>query len=200
MWSPFSLLSQYENRMNGFVKFSVVLAGYVFSLLAAFLVCYLRELQFQRDGVDTSGGMYAWGDLITFSMVFGPPALLTTGAALYFLRRSQKFWTAISISSLPIAFTGLASLLLAAVVMGGRQSIPGDLAFLGILRMYPAPMLFSAFVFCAFLAPSRHYRRLLLGAAAIEMPAALCCSYFIASPFVWVIWHGISNMLGWSSW
>lgn len=195
---PFNLLSQCENRMNGFVKFSVVLAGYVLSLLAAFLACYFRELQFQRDHIDTSGGMYAWGDLITFSMVFCPPALLTTGAALYFLRRLQKFWTAISISSLPIAFTSLAALLAAAAVMGGQKSILPDLTLLGILRIYPAPIIFAAFVFCAFIAPSRHYRRLLLGAAALEMPAALCCSYFIAWPFVWVIWHNTSNVFGWS--
>ena len=61
------------------LRLGAVLAGYAFALLAAYAACYYRELQFQQAQVDTSGGMYAWGDLMTFSVVFGPLALLPTG-------------------------------------------------------------------------------------------------------------------------
>src|SRR5208337_3103007 len=98
--------------MYRLLRLGAVLAGYAFALLAAYGACYYRELQFQQAQIDTSGGMYAWGDLITFSVIFGPLALFPTGLALYFVRRSQKFWTVLSIVSWPLAATGLAALFL----------------------------------------------------------------------------------------
>ena len=179
--------------MYRLLRLGAVLAGYAFALLAAYGACYYRELQFQQAQIDTSGGMYAWGDLITFSVVFGPLALFPTGLALYFVRRSQKFWTVLSLVSLPLAATGLAALFLI-VLVGTRHvqhPIWRDLAALGLLRVYPAPMLFVVFIICAFIAPTRRYRRLLLGAAGIESPAAACSFYFIAWLPVWAMLHRI---------
>ena len=174
-------------------RLGAVLAGYAFALLAAFGACYYRELQFQQAHIDTSGGMYAWGDLIAFSAIFGPLALLPTGLALYFLRRSQKFRTVLSIVSLPLAATGLAALF-SIVLVGGRyvqHPVWRDLATLGLLRVYPAPLLFVVFIICAFIAPTRRCRRLLLSAAGIESPAAACAFYFIAWLPVWAMLHRI---------
>lgn len=92
-----------------------------------------------------------------------------------------------------LAVTGLAALFVD-VLVGSRHAqhpIWRDLATLGLLRVYPAPMLFIAFIVCAFIAPTRHYRRLLLGAAAIESPAAACSFYFIAWLPFWAILHTI---------
>ena len=175
--------------MYRLLKLGAVLAGYAFALLAAYAACYYRELQFQHAHVDTSGGMYAWGDLMTFSVVFGPLALFPSGLALYFLRRSQKFWTLLSIVSVPLAVTGLAALFLNVLVVSQHIQHPvwRGLTILGLLRVYPAPMLFLAFIVCACIAPTRRCRWLLLGAAAIEGPAAACSFYFIAWLPVWAV-------------
>jgi hypothetical protein len=113
--------------------------------------------------------------------------------ALYFVRRSQKFWTLLSIVSLPLAATGLAALF-SIVLVGSRHvqhPIWRDLAALGLLRVYPAPMLFIVFIICAVIAPTRRCRRMLLAAAGIESPAAACSFYFIAWLPVWAMLHRI---------
>ncbi len=171
------------------LKLTLVLSGYAIALIAALAVCWVRELAFQRNHVDTSGGMYAWGDLITFSIVFGPLALVATGAALFFLRRAGKFWSLLSIAALPLALTGLAGLILNAFFTAqNMQHGWRDLALVGILRIYPAPVFLFIFLFCCFFAPAGKYRRLMLAAAAIEIPAAATSFYFIAGPFVRLFW------------
>jgi hypothetical protein len=72
--------------MNRLVKFGVVLAGYVTSVLAACAAVDFRQPHTQGEHVQASAGMYAFGDALLFLAVFGVAALFPTGLALHFLR------------------------------------------------------------------------------------------------------------------
>jgi hypothetical protein len=58
-------------HMNRLVKFGVVLAGYVTSVLAACAAVDFRQLHTQGEHVQASAGMYAFGDALLFLVVFG---------------------------------------------------------------------------------------------------------------------------------
>ena len=65
--------------MNRFVKFGIVVAGYVAAGLAATATLEIRLLNTQGPDVQASAGMYAFGDLLLFLGVFGFAALFPTG-------------------------------------------------------------------------------------------------------------------------
>jgi hypothetical protein len=77
--------------MNGLVKFGVVLAGYLAAGLVAGAALEIRLLNTQGPDAQGSGGMYAFGDAMLFSAVFGVTALLPTGLAIFFLRHRRWF-------------------------------------------------------------------------------------------------------------
>lgn len=169
--------------MNGLVKIGAVLAGYAVAFLVASVAVYFRLLATMGDDARASAGMYAFGDAILFAAVFGFTALFPTGLILYFLRPFPKFWTALSITSLPLAVTGPAAALLNGWASGRplHQPILVVLAFFGVLRVFAAPLLFAGFIICAFLAPTQRPRRLLLAAAAIESTVGAYVFYWFVS-------------------
>lgn len=156
--------------MSRLVRLGVVLAGYVAAVLAACAAVDFRQLHTQGEHVQASAGMYAFGDALLFLAVFGIAALFPTGLALHFLRSFRSFWTALSITALVLAATGL----LAALVytLASSQPLPGSLwaiwASLAVLRMLAAPLLASVFLLSGLIAPTRASRWALLVTGGIE--------------------------------
>lgn len=72
------------SKMNGLMKFGIVLSGYVMACLLAYGAVYVNQL-FTQDPLQASAGMSAFGDLILFIVAFGFLALFPTGLAIYFL-------------------------------------------------------------------------------------------------------------------
>ena len=157
--------------MNGFVKFGVVLAGYVMAVVAASAAVEVRLLHTQGPEAQASAGMYAFGDALLFLAVFGVAAVLPTGLALYYLRPYRWFWTALSIAALAIAVTGLLAAsvyALAACQPLPRESLLMFWAAIAVLRMLAAPLLATAFILSGIIAPNRTSRWSLLVAAGME--------------------------------
>jgi hypothetical protein len=109
-----------------------------------------------------------------FVGVFGMVALVPTGLALYFLRSSRRFWTALSLASLALAVTAL--LAASVLVWESIQPLPHSswnvLVLLAPLRLLGTPLLAAVFLLSGFIAPTRSSRRVFLGAAVIEGVAA----------------------------
>ena len=154
--------------LSGYYKLTLVLAGYAAALLVSFAVCYVLEKIF--PGPDPSGGMQAFGDMLRFLGLFGFLAILPTALGLYFLRPIEKFWIIFSYASLALALTAP----LAALTFNKRFVIPWAViaGFLGLMEVLASPLLGLAFVICAWLAPFRRPRQLLLAASAIEFIVA----------------------------
>ena len=95
--------------------------------------------------------MQDFANLFLFLGMFGTLSLVPTGMALYFLRKSLKFWTVFSVLSPAFAVTGLVS---AALV----QPSWGAMEFVKIPRILGAPVFCLAFLISAALAPSRRLR------------------------------------------
>ncbi len=72
-------------KMRPMMKFALVVGGYVIACIVAWGVVYIWELFTQNAVAQASSGMYAFGDLLLFIVVFSLLALLPTGLALYFL-------------------------------------------------------------------------------------------------------------------
>ena len=73
--------------MSSFIKFGLVLGGYVAACLIAGGAVYVNQLFTDNAASQASAGMSAFGDFILIVGVFGVLALFPTGLALYFLFR-----------------------------------------------------------------------------------------------------------------
>lgn len=159
-----------SSARSALLKLGVVLAGYATALLLTCGFFYVRELLMPQDASQASTGMQAFADLFVFLGMFGGLSLIPTGLALFFLRKSLRFWTVFSILCLAFACTGP----VAAVFV---QSSCGILEFFKIPRILGAPLFCLAFLISAVIAPRRNVppaatarssRPLFLVAAAIE--------------------------------
>jgi hypothetical protein len=157
--------------MKAFVKFGVVLAGYVAAVLAANAVVAVRIAHTSGPDAQASAGMYAFGDGLVFIAVFGTVALVPTFSALWFLRPYRWFWTVLSVAALAVAATAILSA--SVYVMTAHLALPRESsleiwAALAGLRMLVSPPLAAVFVLAGIIAPSRTSRWVLLVAAGIE--------------------------------
>ena len=73
--------------MSRLAKLGLVIGGYVAACLIASGVVYVWVLFTQGPIAQASSGMYAFGDLLLFIVIFGVLALIPTGLAVYFLFR-----------------------------------------------------------------------------------------------------------------
>jgi len=137
--------------MNRLLKLGLVLAGYAAALLLTCAFFYVRGLLMPQDTSQASGGMQDFADLLLFLGMFGTLSLVPTGLALYFLRKSLKFWTVFSVLSPAFALTGLVSAVLV-------QPSWGIMEIVKIPRILGAPIFCLAFLISAALAPSRSLR------------------------------------------
>ena len=156
--------------MKALVKFGVVLAGYAVAVLVAGVAVEVRVAHTSGPDAQASAGMYAFGDGLLFVAVFSVVALLPTGLALFFLRPYRWFWTALSITGLAIAVTGVLAVSVCILASyWALRGLPLELCeALALLRTLTAPLLAGAFVLSGAIAPNRTSRWTLLSTAGIE--------------------------------
>lgn len=154
--------------MKGPSKAALVALGYAAALALATGAVAAHVAM--TDPNDASGGMQAFGDALLFVAVFGTVSLVPTGAALYWLRQHQGFWNAVSLLGLLLALTGVAAAVLFTL---GRQADThttlGAWAAFSVLRLLISPLSAMALGLAAVLARFATPRRLLLGAAVVEV-------------------------------
>jgi hypothetical protein len=134
----------------GLLKLGIVLAGYGTAFLLTCAFFYVREFVMPQDA-QASAGMQAFADLFLFLAMFGTLSLIPTGLALFFLRKSARFWSVFSILCLAFAATGPVS----AICI---QRSWGALEFFKIPRVLGAPLFCLAFLIAAALVPTRRVR------------------------------------------
>ena len=161
--------------MNRPAKVGLVCAGYLLAFVAAGLASYLNNARLSALPYDTSGGMYAGGDLILSLGVFLVAALVPTLLMLWFLRRNRTLWLAIALGSLAFAIAGLLAVLATSLEHGA----PGGTAMvlvglLGLAQLLGVPLWTAAFVLLAVIAPAGASRRLLVVAVGLELVIGVC--------------------------
>src|SRR5262245_1945344 len=137
--------------MKAMTKVGMVAAGYVAAVAAGGVAGVLYNARMAVQPYDTSGGMYAGGELLTELAAFLPIALVTTLLALWFLRHHRGLWTAVALASLAFALAGLAGVLMPRCGHDGPTTIATALlALLGLAQLLGAPLWILAFVLFAF--------------------------------------------------
>ncbi len=154
-------------------RIGVVLAGYGLAAGVASGAVALNAAA--QRGVDRSGGMSAFGDLVLFLGVFAVAAIPASSAGLYFLRGQGWFWSALAVLGPAIALTGIlaAVLFLGSSGRAAGESMIGVLSLYAVLRILAAPFCASVFLLAGIFAPKRPWRLALLFAATVEA-AAFC--------------------------
>ena len=165
------------------LKLALVAAGY----LAAFIVaCAAVAVRIATSGPDAnaSSGMYAFGDAVVFTGVFGICSLGPTGAGLYLLRPYRRFWTVLASLVLALAVTGVAAVVLFAVGRHATASTLATLAMASVLRILAAPLLSITFVVFAVLCPYRVPRVGLLAGSAAEVAVSAYAAFVWFAPLL----------------
>jgi hypothetical protein len=155
--------------MGRVAKWSIVIGGYVAAVVAAGVAGWLYNEHLETLPYDTSGGMYAGGEMLNSLAVFLVVALVPTLLGLWFVRGHAKFWNAVGVLSVGFAAVGLV-----AVFAATRGAITQNLALVllsifGLAQLLGVPFWLFAFVLFAFLAPTRLARRLMIAAIALEL-------------------------------
>ena len=98
--------------MSRWAKIGLVVAGYVAAIAAGAGAGWLYDVRMSELPYDTSGGMYAGGQLLASLGAFFVVSLVPTVLALWFLRRHHGFWNTVAIVSVGFALSGLVSALM----------------------------------------------------------------------------------------
>ena len=156
--------------MRRWSKLGVVLGGYVLAVIVAAVTGWAYDARLRTLPYDTSGGMYAGGQLLASLAAFLVVALVPTLLALWFLRRNLGFWNGVAVASIAFAGFGLLAVLATLAARGAHRTIPFVLLDLvGLSQLLGAPLWLGAFVLFALLAPSPAIRRRLSVAVALEL-------------------------------
>ncbi len=155
------------------VKIGLVLAGYALALAAALGLTRWHEYA-NRANPDwnASAGMYGFGSLIYFLFLLTAGSLVPTGLALFFLRRSPRFWGPFAGACLVLAATGLAAvplLVLTSRAHSGHPQLWAALSVWSVLRMLGQPVTAAGFVMSVVIAPRGRPRGWLLVALVSEV-------------------------------
>jgi hypothetical protein len=162
-----------------FGKVAFIAGGYVVCFLIASAVVAVRIAATGESASNAAGGMYGFGDTLLFVAAFGVPALVPTGAALFYLRPYLPFWKMLSALGVAMAATGVGAAILYAI---GRHEMGTPLATwvgFSVLRVLISPLLVLGFIVCAVFSPHRPSRIAFIAAAVME--AAV-------SAYVGVVW------------
>jgi len=163
--------------MNSTAKVGIVLGGYVAALVAGGVAGHVYDVRMAAQPYDTSGGMYAAGEMLTALAVFLPVALVPTLLALWFLRGHRGVWTAVALGSLAFALAGLAGVLMPGIWRDGPTTVvTALLVLLGLAQLLGVPIWTLAFALFAFIAPAGLPRRTMVAAVAIELVNAACAA------------------------
>jgi hypothetical protein len=163
--------------MSRLAKVAVVLAGYALAIAAGVVAAKIYDARVSALPYDTSGGMYAGGEMMSSLAAFLVVALVPTLLALWFLRNNHGFWNAVAILSLAFALVGLLAVLMPLVFRSadGHVSIM-LLQLVGLSQLLGMPLWILSFALFAFLAPTLRARRKLLVAVGIEAVIGVCAA------------------------
>jgi len=169
--------------MSRWGKIALVCAGYLLALVAGSVASCMYNARMAAMPYDTSGGMYAAGDLMSGLGAFLVVAIVPTVLALWFLRHNRKLWQAIAIASLAFAGAGLLAVLMPLAAHDSYRS-PALTMFgwLGLVQLLGVPLWTLAFAAFAFFAPTPQSRRLLVTAIGIELVIGACAAYHWFAP------------------
>ena len=121
-------------------KVGVVLAGYALALVAGAVSSHLYNRRVSALPYDTSGGMYAAGDMLAWLGFFLPIAGATTLLALWFLREQRWLWKVAAIAAVAFASIGLLAVLAPLTHRGHAAPAPLMLLELvGVVQMLGVP-------------------------------------------------------------
>lgn len=168
------------------VRVVSVAAGYALAFAAAWTAGWMYDVRMAAMPYDTSGGMYAFGQMLASLGVFFVAALPPTALALWLLRRNAVFWLVVAAGSLAFALVGLAGSLLFMTARATPTDWPAmTLELVGLAQFLGVPLWTGAFVLFLALAPTRPARRLLQGAIGVELACAICAAihWFASRPF-----------------
>jgi hypothetical protein len=161
--------------MGHWKKASLVISGYMAAVLAAVVAGWLYDARVSALPYDTSGGMYAGGQMLTALAAFFTVALLPTGFLLWSLRRNERFWNTVGILSLWFAVVGLVAVLLPAVTHGRVDNVALMLlSLIGLAQLLGVPLWAFALGLFAYLAPTKDTRMQLVTALGIEVVIGVC--------------------------
>ena len=168
--------------MSRSAKVGLVVGGYVAAILAGGVAAWLYDVRVAALPYDTSGGMYAAGQMMSSVAAFLVVSLIRTLLALWFLRRHERFWNTVGVLSVAFAAAGLlAVLLLRTATPRGALALVG---LLGLSQLLGMPLWTIAFLLFASLAPTRAARGKLMIAVGIELVIGICAlvHWFISAP------------------
>jgi hypothetical protein len=161
--------------MTRAAQVGTVAAGYAAAFVAAVVAGAAYDASVALLPYDTSGGMYAGGELLTALAAFCVVALIPTLAMLWFLRTHHGWWKAIALASLAFAIVGLGAVLRPLLHRAAPTSAAAALLELTTLaQLLGAPLWAVAFASFALLAPTRGTRRMLLAAVTLELVIGVC--------------------------
>lgn len=164
-------------------KIALVVAGYGLAVVAAVVAGWLYDLRVVGLPYDTSGGIYAGGQLLQSVGAFLAVALVPTLLGLWFLRGNERFWNAVAVVALAFAAIGLIAVLMPLAFGTSGQSIPlALLELLGLAQLLGVPLWFAAFSLFALLAPTRRARRTLTLAVMFEAVIGVCAAVHWFAP------------------
>jgi len=165
-------------------KAAVVVGGYVAAIGAAALAGWLYDIEMAHKPYDTSGGMYAGGQLLQSLAAFSIVALVPTALWLWFLRRHTRFWNGLALGSVAFAGAGVVAVLAQAAIPGVPRS--GALIWLdlfSVAQWLGVPIWLAMFALFAWIAPTAAARRNLKVAIALEGVVAVVSCVHIFMPW-----------------
>ena len=168
--------------MGRAARIAVVLAGYAAAIGVAAIAAWAYNRRVAAFPYDTSGGMYAGGEMMYSLAAFFCVALVPTLLALWFLRGNEKFWNVVAVASLAFAIAGLLAVLTPLVTTSTRNAALALLGLFGLAQLLGVPLWVLAFGLFAWLAPTRQSRRKLLSALVIELVIGVCAVVHLLAP------------------
>ncbi len=161
--------------MKTWMKFALVIGGYVLAFVAGGLAEWSNDVRVAKLPYDTSGGMYAGGAMMAWLGAFLLVATVPTLLAMWFVRRHEGVWRAVATGILVFAGAGLLAVLMPLVIHGKPTFVPLLLfSLLGLVQLLGVPLWLGGCVVLAYFAPTPRVRRLLVAAAGLEVVIAVC--------------------------
>ena len=151
----------------------VAAGGFLLAIAAGIAAGALYDLRVSRLPYDTSGGMYAGGQLITSLGTFVLVALATALLWAWLERRNERLWR--WLGTLSVAFAGVG---LVAALMSAGMGIPHHpalvlMSLLGLAQLLGVPLWTLTFLALTAIAPTPATRRRFLGATGLELVIAV---------------------------
>jgi hypothetical protein len=170
--------------MGRWGRIGIVIAGYMLAIAAGCLAGYLYDRRMAAMPYDTSGGMYAGGQMLTVLAAFLAVALVPTLLVLWFLRDNQTFWWWIAFASFGFASVGLIAVLSPLWIHEPPRNLGRVfLDLVGLGQLFGMPLWTAGFAVMTLLAPTRRIRRVLVAAIGLELVTGVCVAIHWLVPY-----------------